>query len=133
VLNNYASATAVIHLFNSEFRVLDSGNVTFSNNTGSLLAFSSNLIFAGHFRFIDNKSPPQISLADIVEEGGAITLIQSYLYLHGVCYLEHNYAEIGGAIHSTESKLYLQSKSSLTVAHIELLEMEEVCTYFPVN
>jgi predicted outer membrane repeat protein len=117
VHNNYASATAVIYLFNSEFRVLNSGNVTFSNNTGSLLAFNSDLIFAGHLRFSDNEPPPYTSFADTIEEGGAITLIQSQIYLRGACYLERNYAENGGAIHSTESQLYLQSNSSLTVAH----------------
>ena len=117
VLSNYALTTGVIYLFNSDFRGLNSANATFLNNTGSLLAFNSNIMFSGHFRFIDNKSPPQLSFADTVEEGGAITLIQSQMYVRGACYLERNFAENGGAIHSIDSTVYLQSNSNLIIAH----------------
>ena len=49
------------------------------------------------------------------QEGGAITLFQSNVFIDGVCNLEYNHAENGGAIHSTESKLYVNG--DVTIAH----------------
>ena len=37
------------------------------------------------------------------------------MYFYGECNLEHNHAENGGAIHSTESKLYVNG--NVTIAH----------------
>ena len=42
-----------------------------------------------------------------LEQGGAITLLQSILHLHGTCVLTNNTAESGGAIYATESRLLL--------------------------
>ena len=44
---------------------------------------------------------------DYLQEGGALTLFQSNIFFDGVCNLQNNSAENGGAIHSTDSKLYV--------------------------
>ena len=53
-----------------------------------------------------NNTPSQTASGDF-QEGGAITLFQSNVFFDGVCNLEYNRAESGGAIHSTDSKLYV--------------------------
>ena len=111
--NNKADRYAVIYLSDSEFFGDDSGNVTFFNNLGSLMAFNSNITFTGYATFVNN-TPSQTVSGDF-QEGGAITLFQSNVFFDGVCNLEHNHAENGGAIHSTESKLYVNG--DVTIAH----------------
>ena len=111
--NNSANDNSVIYLSNSEFTGCDSGNVTISNNLGSLMAFNSNINISGYAIFVNNR-PPQTAL-DNFQEGGAITLFQSKIFFDGNCNLEHNHAENGGAMHSTESKLYVNG--NVTIAH----------------
>ena len=111
--NNKADRYAVIYLSNSEIFGDDSGNVTFSNNLGSLVAFNSNITFNGYATFVNN-TPSQTVSGDF-QEGGAITLFQSNVFFDGVCNLEYNHAENGGAIHSTDSKLYVNG--DVTIAH----------------
>jgi predicted outer membrane repeat protein len=111
--NNMADRNGVIYLFDSEFIVDDSANATFSNNLGSLVAFNSNITFAGYAAF-ENNQPSQTVSSDF-QEGGAITLLQSNAFFEGQCNFEHNHAENGGAILSTESKLYVNG--DITVAH----------------
>ena len=113
VNNNKADRYAVIYLLDSEFLGDDSGNVTFSNNLGSLMAFNSNITFTGYATFVNN-TPSQTVSGDF-QEGGAITLFQSNVFIDGECNLEYNHAENGGAIHSTESKLYVNG--DVTIAH----------------
>ena len=105
VANNSADGYAVIYLINSEFYGQKSGNASFLNNSGSLVAFRSNITLMGYVRF-ENSHPPQNSIENI-REGGAITLFQGNAFLDGTCILVDNYAENGGAIHSTESKVYV--------------------------
>ena len=78
----------MIYLSDSEFIGNDSGNVTFSNNLGSLVAFNSNIIFTGYTTFMNN-TPSQTDSGDF-QEGGAITLFQSNVFFDGECSLEHN-------------------------------------------
>ena len=111
--NNKADRYAVIYLSDSEFIGNSSENATFSNNLGSLMAFNSNITFTGYATFVNN-TPSQTVSGDF-QEGGAITLLQSNVFIDGVCNLEHNHAENGGAIHSTESKLYVNG--DITIAH----------------
>ena len=114
IYNNSADRYAVIYLSNSEFMGYDSENVVkFSNNLGSLVAFNSNITFIGHAIFMNNQ-PPRATSGDL-QEGGAITLFQSNVIFDGECHLEYNNAENGGAIHSTESKLYVNGNA--TIAH----------------
>ena len=108
--NNVADRFAVIYLSGSEIIGDHSGNVIiFSNNLGSLVAFNGKIAFTGNATFMNN-TPSQIVSGDF-QEGGAITLFQSKVFFDGVYNLEHNHAENGGAIHSTESKLYVKGDS----------------------
>ena len=113
VENNTADRYAVIYLSDSEFRGHDSGNFTFSNNLGSLVAFNSKVTFGGYATFVNNQ-PLKTTSRDF-QEGGALTLFQSNVFFYGECDLEQNHAENGGAIHSTESKLYVNG--DVTTAH----------------
>ena len=109
---NSADDYAVIFLIGSEFRAGNSsGNFTFSNNFGSIVAFNSNMTFSD-VKFVANQ-PSKITTA--FQEGGAITLFQSNVFFDGKCIFEHNQAENGGAIHSAESKLYVNG--DVTIAH----------------
>ena len=119
IMNNSAmNEYALIHLYNSEFIGHDSGIATISNNMRSLVAFSSNITFSGYARFSHNRDQQRQIITVIdnnLQEGGAITLVQSNLFLDGMCMLEHNQAENGGAILSIESKLYVTG--NLTIAN----------------
>ena len=57
----------VVYLYDSEFSGHARGSVTFSNNIGSLIAFSSNITFTGHATFVNNHR-------------GAITTFRSNVY-----------------------------------------------------
>ena len=114
--NNSSPRGAVIYLSASVFRGNDSGNFTFSNNNGSLVVFNSNVTFSGYTKFVKNQSPNMTTTGTVQEfEGGAITLLQSNVFIDGKCSLEHNHAENGGAIYSTESRLYVNG--DVTIAH----------------
>ena len=102
--NNMADRYAVIFISDSEF-IGHAGNATFSSNLGSLVAFNSNITFTGYATFVNNT--PSQTVSDDFQEGGAITLFHSNVFFDGECNLEHNHAKNGGAVHSTESKLYV--------------------------
>ena len=111
--NNSASKYAVMYIAESEFSGHDLGNVIFSSNLGSLMTISSNITLAGYYSFINNEPPH--TTANKVKEGGAITLFLSNAFFDGICSLEYNNAENGGAILAAESKLYI--KGNLSAAH----------------
>ena len=93
----------------SEFH--NSGNLSFSNNFGSITAYNSNMTFRGYADFV--KYP---RVANIQTGGAAITLFQSNIYIDGECNLEHNHAAgDGGAVFSIHSKLYVNG--NVTIAH----------------
>ena len=116
IMNNSAAENgfAIVELDNSEFIGHHSGNATISDNLRSLIAFISNITFMGNVKFLNNQQPLSIT-GNFLQEGGAITLLQSSAYLHGTASFEHNYAENGGAIFLIESKFYV--KGDVTVAH----------------
>ena len=111
--NNLAVENAVILLHNSEFIGHDKGNVTFSNNQGSLVAFISDVTFRGDAMFKNNTPPNTTTQSGDIQEGGAITAFKSNIRFDGRFYCMHNQAENGGAIHSTESKLYVNGRVSI--------------------
>ena len=110
--NNWTDRYAVIYLSELELRGHNSANVTLSNNFGSLMAFNNNITFMGYAKLVNNQ-PQQTTTGDF-QEGGAITLFQSNVIFDGSCRLEHNHAENGGAIHSTEGKLYVTGSAHNT-------------------
>ena len=76
------------------------------------MAFNSNLTFISNATFVNNQAS-NATLGNF-HEGGAMTLFQSNVYFAGTCSLEHNHAENGGAIHSTDSKIYVNGNVVLT-------------------
>ena len=112
--NTVKNEYAIIQLYNSEFTGHDSGNATISNNTRSLVAFSSNITFSGYARFSHNQQQIITATDNNLQEGGAITLLQSNLFLDGMCMLEYNQAENGGAILSIEGKIYVAGNLIIT-------------------
>jgi predicted outer membrane repeat protein len=113
--NNFANKHAVIYLSDSEYRGYDSENFTFSGNLGSLVAFNSNITFTGCAQFMNNQ--PSLYTTSNVQGGGAITLFQSNIFFYGKYNFEYNHAKNGGAIQSTDSKLYLNRNVNFTIAH----------------
>ena len=108
--NNAASLYSFVYFLDSDGYFV--GSTVMSQNLGSFLAFNSNITFSGCTKFV-NCSPPQNTSANF-KEGGALTLFQSTLTFQGMCRLENNHAEIGGAIVGTESKLYLNDEVTIT-------------------
>ena len=84
----------------------------FLNNTGSFTAINTHISFTGNAKFMNNRIN---SKADNSQDKGAITLSLSNVYFEGFCNFFCNHAEKGGAIHSSESKVYVNGH--LTVAH----------------
>ena len=77
-----------------------------------MIAFNSYIKFR-YANFVNNQPPS--TTTGTFQEGGAITLFQSNVLFDGECNLERNHAENGGAIHSTESRLYING--NVTIAH----------------
>ena len=69
------------------------------------MAFNSNITFIGCVEFVNNH--PEQPVSDVLREIGAITLIQSSAFFNGNCNLKYNQAGYGGALLSTESKVYV--------------------------
>ena len=94
------------------------GNSTFGYNTGSLYILNSNLTISGCTVFEmctepSSKEPtedPQV----IIEEGGAITSVQSTVIIIGKISLSNNQARRGGAILATDSKLMMYGETIIT-------------------
>ena len=102
--NLEANISTSVYLQESRFLVR--GNFTFSNNHGSMMVFNTNVTFEGLVIFRNNHQP-----ADSPNErtGGAITLFQSTItFLSDACIFEDNTAINGGAIHSSQSKLFIE-------------------------
>ena len=102
------------------------GNLSFTNNHQSLLhSHYSDITFSGNSLFTNNVSPEKteaitflrseikiggvfIAQGNRGENGGAMRLIESALYVHGQCHFLDNVAsENGGAIQAYESFLLL--------------------------
>ena len=113
IITNNVGRNAVIYLSDSELEVEHTGSLILSNNTGSLVAFNSNITFMGCVDFVNNHPPS--ATTDTLQEGGAITLFQSNAFLSGNCSLQYNSAEFGGGLFSIESKLYVNG--NVTIAH----------------
>ena len=99
--------TGVVYL--SQSAAIFTNNVTLYNNTaGPVFLFSSNMTSMESSKVkihSNNPSQKDESLKASLQQGGAVTAIQSNVALHGTAILEANNAENGGAIHATESKV----------------------------
>ena len=103
---NYAADYGgVLYTSNCSTHIVD---CIFSENSGSLYVFDSNLTTSGYTLMKDGKEPPKrISTVTpfISDEGGAITSFQSTLTFTGITFLLRNQASNGGALLATESTI----------------------------
>ena len=106
ISRNFATHSSSVYLVNSNWQF--QGITELTQNLGSFSANKSNISFSGCVSFTD-CSPPENATA-YFKEGGALTLYQTSLTLHGMARFENNYAEIGGAIVAVESKVYLNNE-----------------------
>ena len=106
IKENSATEHSVVYVTESIGHFM--GMLVISNNTGSLLAYNSNITFTGKAVF-QNGSPVQENFANI-EEGGAITLYQSNVIFKGEYRMEYNEARNGGAMLVTESKVFVSGR-----------------------
>ena len=111
IANNVATKYATLYLDRCEVNI--TGNYEFSNNTGSLVAFNTNVSLTGDIKFINNQIYVENDTFKL-QEGGAITLFLSVIHFGGSCSLSRNHAENGGAIHSSESKLHINGRLAVT-------------------
>ena len=88
-----------------------SGTIMFSDNNGSVYAYSSELNFNGNMHFFHC-----LAMNSEENEGGAITAFQSKLTLNGSFTLMNNYAKSGGAIYLIETKMSINN-SDVTIAN----------------
>ncbi len=112
ITDNSAHAYATLYLAESTGHF--TGNITMMNNKGTLVIFNSNVIFAASasIEFI-NCHGVQFTLGNVAE-GGAITAFQSNVVIDGEGKFYDNVAETGGAVHLTESTLYVNGRMTIT-------------------
>ena len=107
-LSNNTANSGVLYLLQSTADV--SNNTIFSSNFGSILLLSSNMTMHGYVEMQNNfgvwESEKQ-DLAKSYELGGAITAFKSEILFYGKILFWQNFAKRGGAIHGTDTKLYL--------------------------
>ena len=90
------------------------GKFTYKNNTGSLLAFDSEISAIGDIQF-KNSAPEELSGNYAgVNEGGGITSILSTVHLQGKVKFSHNQAINGGGIVAISSRIVISGQLSAT-------------------
>ena len=92
----------VVYIINS--KGVSTENTWFLFNIGTFLVFSSNVTM-NSTNFISSTS--YTFNETIFQQGGAITAFQSDVTFQGECLLIQNQAENGGALYITESKVYI--------------------------
>jgi hypothetical protein len=88
-----------------------SGSITFDSNNGSLVSLRSMVKFYGRVSFFNN-SPSTRDFDDV--RGGAITLYFGELCLYGPTQLSNNHANMGGAILTVESEIYMYTNVKIS-------------------
>ena len=89
------------------------GNTKYSNNEGSIYAVTSIMTLEGNVNVSNNV--PFINTTIPIEEGGAITTLQSLIEVSGTIFLTNNSAENGGAMHLLESTFSMNG--DITIAN----------------
>ena len=85
--------------------------VTFFNNSGSFLIINSRISFHGYAKF---QNCSYLYDYKTVENGGAITIIDSTIYFTGKTLIIGNHAMIkGGAIHITGSTVHMSGETTI--------------------
>ena len=101
-------------VYTTQSAVFLSGDISMWNNTGSVFLFSSNLTLVDRSNTKVYNSVLSLQNTSGLQQGGAITAVQSIIVIYGTCTLMENYAEDGGAIHATESKIRIYGQITLT-------------------
>lgn len=99
-ISSNAVNRAVVYILQSVGYLSD---ITFTDNTGSVFVYFSNLTFSGTVSMTSGS--PQLKFTNTQEErtlktfpeGGAVTAVQASVAIEGVYSLYSNYAESGGA------------------------------------
>ena len=105
IISNNTANQGVLYFTESFGEV--SSNVTLSDNIGSVFAYQSKVNFFGSITFKNNNAPTSNTVD--FQEGGAVTAFQSDIAFNGACTVINNYAKNGGAVHATESKLFIHA------------------------
>ena len=114
LIHNNTASLGVVYLLSSVVHF--NGKTVFSTNSGSCLVFNSVATFNGHTSFINFSEPTVMESSNDtiqLQEGGALTTFKSNVIFYGISNLVYNHAEYGGAIHATESKLYVQGVTTI--------------------
>ena len=106
-MNNSADQNAALYFVQSSGFFF--GTTEVSNNLGSLMALNSTITIIGYTIF--SNSSPSATATAIYEEAGALTAIQSNIFIGGRCKMAHNHAGNGGAILGVESKVYVNGET----------------------
>ena len=99
----------IIFAFHCSIRITES---TFHHNSGSLYTLNGNLTFSGKSKFENCVEPSNKTLL-ILQEGGALTSIQSTVVFNGETSLLNNQARQGGAILAIESTIILYGTTTI--------------------
>ena len=94
-------------VYTTQSTVFFSGDISMWNNTGSMFLFSSNLTLVDKSRAKLCSNIPSQQNPSGLQQGGAITAVQTNIVIYGACILVDNNANDGGAIHATESKIFI--------------------------
>ena len=88
------------------------GNTKYSNNEGSISALASIMKLEGNVTISNNV--PFINKTIPIEEGGAISTLQSSIAVSGTLFLTNNSAENGGAMYISESTFSMNGDITIT-------------------
>ena len=113
VFDKNCAINGVVYLSLSNLQL---SNTEIRDSEGSLLLINSEMIvLAGTVLNVTNNtkvdvSTTHLSSPTIFQEGGAITCYQSTITFIGSCLLKYNIGENGGALFTSESKLFVYSE-----------------------
>ncbi len=89
------------------------GQVLFVNNKGSLFSFATGITFMNGAIFHQNEQP----LSYLSDEGGAVTFIESSVFIYGKFLMSYNMARFGGAMYISNSDIFAALNSQFEVAN----------------
>ena len=113
-ISNNTANRSIMYILQSVGHFSD---ITFTDNIGSIFVYFGNITFSGIVSMTNGSPQSKFTNAqeEIFPEGGAVTAIQANIAFEGVCYLSSNYAESGGALYASESRVHMYGE--VTIAH----------------
>jgi predicted outer membrane repeat protein len=117
IITNNTANRAVVYILQSVGHLSD---ITLIENTGSIFVYFGDLTLSGNTTIItgssqskSNKTVDEGDALIIFPEGGAVTTIQANVAIEGMCSLSNNYAENGGAMYATESRIHIYGAATI--------------------